>query len=1095
MDELQDWLAGSPQPAPWHGTFAEYFPLVLRRPELARGSHALLHAAVLAAGPAPDPADQPPADGAASRPPRRYAAFASQVFGIDGVIDEIVRFLHSAGQGLDIRRRILLLVGPPGSAKSTIVAILKRCLEEYTRTDAGAVYGIGGCPMHEDPLHLLQPGARDRLLREKGIRVEGELCPVCAHRLGSDWGGDVAAAPVERVVFSEQGRVGIATFAPSDPNVQDVSDLVGSMDLLALQKWGVESHPLAYRFDGALNVANRGLCEMIEMLKCVGEDAWLFTRQGIRRVGDVVRPFRGQRPDTFAPIALDLAAPGGLRRAVQVYRAGAGPTVRVRTRLGFELEGTPLHRVLALDPSGDIVWKTMGSLGRGDRVCLQRGMERWGAPVVVGAAGLRRDRARRLAAPGRRGVGPAGGRAAAATLPASTRTLLPARPVVGAPLARLLGCFAAGGAWGDGAPVRFALPGGEAEGAAAREIRDAAAALGVRVRRDGRRTLADARLAGLLRRAGAAGPDAPGQGVPWSILRGPRACAVAFLDGFFTASGGPRARCASHDLASGVQMLLLNLGIVAGVAPDGPGSVPSRRGWTIELCAADAAHLRREAQVPGGRDPAGGADPVPVPPAAWRAPGADAARRSEGLAGGAAGALGSRVWADLGAWAAGSAAPGRAEARAACARLEEFHVEAARVRSLLEGPFACDEVAEVIPGFAETWDFEVPSGAAFVSGGLVSHNSKSELLYTFLTLAQERQIKTGRFALISADEVLLAHSNEAEYQRFVADRKNEALQSRSYLVRVPYNLRWSDEVRIYEKLLGESRAPGHLAPWTLRAAAAWALLSRFEKNEKYPPSLKLKLYDGQFEGEYRPAHAAEAREQSPRDGMQGVSPRQVINALSQAVVAAGVPCLDPVAALRALRESLDHHVGEETRQGVEELTANIAAVRKEYDEWALETVSKAFVASFDESAQSLLKKYLDVAEASLRKDKVRDPVTGEWVEPDERFLRGLEDLIGVSEPGRRAFREELLVRVAGALRRGETFRYDSHPRLREAIEKRLFADLQGTIRTTVSSKVPDDEQRRRLDQVLLRLVQHEGFCPHCSQALMRYVAYLLERSA
>ena len=257
--------------------------------------------------------------------------------------------------------------------------------------------------------------------------------------------------------------------------------------------------------------------------------------------------------------------------------------------------------------------------------------------------------------------------------------------------------------------------------------------------------------------------------------------------------------------------------------------------------------------------------------------------------------------------------------------------------------------------------------------------------------------------------------------------------------------------------------------------------------------MKLKLYDGTFEGEYRQAHAAEAREQSPRDGMQGVSPRQVINALSQAVVGAGAQCLDPVEALRALRASMEHHVGSESRQAAEEWTANIAQVRKEYDEWALQTVSKAFVGAFDDAAQSLLKRYLDLAEASLRKDRVRDPVTGEWVEPDERFLRSLEDLIGVGDPGRRAFREELLVRVAGSLRRGEAFRYDSHPRLRDAIEKRLFADLRGTIRTTVSTKVPDEEQRRRLDQVRERLVQTQGFCPHCSQALLRYVGYLLER--
>ncbi|MBX5477324.1 MAG: protein prkA, partial [Clostridia bacterium] len=264
-------------------------------------------------------------------------------------------------------------------------------------------------------------------------------------------------------------------------------------------------------------------------------------------------------------------------------------------------------------------------------------------------------------------------------------------------------------------------------------------------------------------------------------------------------------------------------------------------------------------------------------------------------------------------------------------------------------------------------------------------------------------------------------------------------------------------------------------------------------HEKYPPALKLKLYDGQFEGEYRPAHAQEAREQSPRDGMRGVSPRQVINALAQALVGAKVPCINPVDALKALRGSLAHHVGTESREEMEMLLAALADVRKEYDDWAIKTVSRAFVAAFDDAAQDILKKYLDMAEASLRNDRVRDPVTGEWVEPDEKFMRSLEDLIGVSATGRRSFREELMVRVASALRRGETFRYDSHPKLKQAIEARLFADLQGSIRTTVSGRIPDEDQRARLREVKARLIEREGFCEHCADAILQYVGYLLER--
>jgi len=171
-------------------------------------------------------------------------------------------------------------MGPVGGGKSTIVTMLKRGLERHTRIDDGAVYAIRGCPMHEEPLHLVPESIRDELTREYGVYIEGELCPWCRYQLehpeqgdhpwsdpGKPFSGRQEDVPVVRFAFSEKHRLGIGTFTPSDPKSQDISELVGGIDLSTIGEVGTESDPRAYRFDGELNIANRGLVEFIEMLK------------------------------------------------------------------------------------------------------------------------------------------------------------------------------------------------------------------------------------------------------------------------------------------------------------------------------------------------------------------------------------------------------------------------------------------------------------------------------------------------------------------------------------------------------------------------------------------------------------------------------------------------------------------------------------------------------------------------------------------------------------------------------------------------------------------------------------------------------------
>ncbi|MGC8835207.1 MAG: PrkA family serine protein kinase, partial [Armatimonadota bacterium] len=241
----------------WEGSFAEYCELVKRNPQIAQLSHARIYNMIMSAGVEEGPDGLP-----------RYKFFTHELFGLEKPLQQIVEYFSSAAQRLEVRKRILLLMGPVGGGKSTIVNMLKRGLEAYTRTDAGAVYAIKGCPMHEEPLHLIPEALREEVGRELGVYIEGDLCPACRFMVEHEYNGCVEDVRVQRVVFSEKNRVGIGTFTPSDPKSQDISELVGGVDLSKIGEVGVESDPRAYRFDGELNIANRGIMEFIEMLKC-----------------------------------------------------------------------------------------------------------------------------------------------------------------------------------------------------------------------------------------------------------------------------------------------------------------------------------------------------------------------------------------------------------------------------------------------------------------------------------------------------------------------------------------------------------------------------------------------------------------------------------------------------------------------------------------------------------------------------------------------------------------------------------------------------------------------------------------------------------
>lgn len=197
--------------------------------------------------------------------------FENKLFGADQQLKEFMALLRAGAQGQDVRRRILLLVGPPGGAKSTFVYHLKRALEDYSRRPEGRLYRIKGCPINEDPIRAVPDKVRPELEEQLGIKIDQHLCPYCTYLLEEEWGGDLEKIEVESFEISEARGVGIGVFAAGEPNTQDASHLVGAVSLSGFQKYGSESHPMAWSYDGALLRGNRGIAELVELLKAKPE--------------------------------------------------------------------------------------------------------------------------------------------------------------------------------------------------------------------------------------------------------------------------------------------------------------------------------------------------------------------------------------------------------------------------------------------------------------------------------------------------------------------------------------------------------------------------------------------------------------------------------------------------------------------------------------------------------------------------------------------------------------------------------------------------------------------------------------------------------
>ncbi len=372
-------------------------------------------------------------------------------------------------------------------------------------------------------------------------------------------------------------------------------------------------------------------------------------------------------------------------------------------------------------------------------------------------------------------------------------------------------------------------------------------------------------------------------------------------------------------------------------------------------------------------------------------------------------------------------------------------------------------------------------------------------LYDLLGASQEHTIKPKKFAQTDIDEVIIGHTNEPEYRKLQNNELMEAFRDRTIKIDVPYNTRLADEIRIYDKDFNKERIRGiHIAPHTIEVASMWAVLTRLQEPKKAGLALmqKLKLYNGKSIPGFTEDSIKELREEAPREGMQGISPRYIQDKVSNCLVADQAMddrCINPFMLMNELEAGLDHHSllsDEEMKKRYREL---LNVVREEYEDIVKTEVQRAISADED-AVTRLCANYIENVRAYTQHEKVRNKYTGKDEEPDERLMRSIEEKIDIPDSRKDDFRQEIMNYIGSLALDGKKFEYHTNARLHKALELKLFEDQRDTIKLkNVVSGVVDDETQAKIDVVKQRLIKYFGYNDTSATDVLNYVASIFAR--
>ncbi len=369
-------------------------------------------------------------------------------------------------------------------------------------------------------------------------------------------------------------------------------------------------------------------------------------------------------------------------------------------------------------------------------------------------------------------------------------------------------------------------------------------------------------------------------------------------------------------------------------------------------------------------------------------------------------------------------------------------------------------------------------------------------LYDLLGASQEHTIKPKKFPQTVIDEVIIGHTNEPEYRKLQSNEFMEALRDRTIKIDVPYITKWQAEARIYHRDYNKKRVARHIAPHTLEMAAMWAVLTRLEAPKKHNLTLvqKMKLYDGKLIPGYTEDNVKELRKSAVREGLEGISPRYVQDKISNALVRdPDGRSINPFMVLNALESGLKGHAllqDEDTRKRYRE---QLGMVKAEYENIIKKEVQKAITA--DEGAIArLCAGYIDNVKAYTQKERVKNPYTGAYEEPDERLMRSIEEKIEIADARKDDFRREIMNFIGALALDGKTFAYSTNDRLYRALELKLFEDQKDSIRlSSLVSNVVDSDTQKKIDIVKARMIERFGYDEQSATDVLNYVASIFAR--
>lgn len=369
-------------------------------------------------------------------------------------------------------------------------------------------------------------------------------------------------------------------------------------------------------------------------------------------------------------------------------------------------------------------------------------------------------------------------------------------------------------------------------------------------------------------------------------------------------------------------------------------------------------------------------------------------------------------------------------------------------------------------------------------------------LYDLLGATQEHSIKPKKFAQVVIDEVIIAHTNNPEFEKLKNNQFMEALRDRTVKVDVPYLLRWSDEIKVYNSTYGPDKVRQHIMPHTLEIAALFAVLTRLEDDGSGKLDLrdKAKLYDDRQLPGWTEDTVKELQDKFPDEGFHGISARYVQDKIANRLARHK----DYVNVFHVLSELKDGLRDNSLITNVEdikryEMCAELAI--KELDEILKNEVQRALVAD-EKAIERMCAKYVDNLIAYVNDEKMVHPITGSKIDPDERLMRAIEEKAGIPEQGTDDFRRSMAAFIGTLATRQKQFHWSSNPELKRALEAKVFEDVKDTIKLSALTKEAsqlDPDLQEKIDAIKTRLIKQYGYNQQSATDVLDYVSSIFAR--